>query len=203
MSITSGAANLLYSISGMVLTVGAILTLIGTIGGIWSGSIREKYAEERITANKKEAALANEKAALATEKTAELELEAENAKLEQQRLKELLAWRRLDRKSYETLVEGFRGITAKLSIGAVRADPESITFWEDILQAAKEAGIEVVPHTTWQRAVGLSITNSENPEAKRVFDAFRRAGFEISLSDEKGISGADFELTIGSKPSPF
>ncbi|WP_283742849.1 hypothetical protein [Sideroxydans sp. CL21] len=78
-SITSQAADFIYTWSNVLLVLGATLALIGTAGVFWSGGVREKFADERISANEAE--------------TAKAKAETAQAKLEQERLKEQLAWR--------------------------------------------------------------------------------------------------------------
>jgi hypothetical protein len=43
-AISNSTANAIYSVASTVLVIGAVLTLLGTIGAIWSGGIREKFA---------------------------------------------------------------------------------------------------------------------------------------------------------------
>ncbi len=43
--ISLGTANLLYTVSNSFLILGATLVLMGTVGSIWAGSVRERYAE--------------------------------------------------------------------------------------------------------------------------------------------------------------
>ncbi|KAB2833282.1 MAG: hypothetical protein F9K48_08760, partial [Candidatus Brocadia sp.] len=79
--ISSNSANLIYSISGVILAIGAVMTLLGTIGAIWSGGVRDQYSNERTAANEALTAQANADAAKASEKAALLEMQASAARL--------------------------------------------------------------------------------------------------------------------------
>ena len=57
-NITSQAADTFYTWSNVLLVFGATLALIGTAGVFWSGGVREKFADERISANEAETAKA-------------------------------------------------------------------------------------------------------------------------------------------------
>lgn len=69
-------SNAIYVISGGLIIIGAVFGLIGTIGAIWSGALRERYADARLSDNEKETAQAKSVAALANEQTAQLKIEA-------------------------------------------------------------------------------------------------------------------------------
>jgi hypothetical protein len=76
------------------LVVGAVLALLGTLGVFWSGGIRERYSNRKLSENatatakaNEQAAVANKMAAGANERAANLEKEAAIANLELQKLK--------------------------------------------------------------------------------------------------------------------
>ena len=74
-------ANAIYSTANVILVIGVVLVTTGTIAAIWSGGIRDRFADEQVSQNKADAARANEGAAKANERAAELEKEAEQARL--------------------------------------------------------------------------------------------------------------------------
>ncbi len=103
-NISENAANLIYTISHIILVVGAVLALMGTIGAYWSGGIRERFFDTKIAKNVADTAKANAESARANERAATLEKDAADARLETERIKERLA------------------VTAKL------AEPTKLTF---------------------------------------------------------------------------
>jgi hypothetical protein len=40
----------------------------------------------------------------------------------------------------------------------MRQDPEALGLWKDITEALKDAGLQVVAHTAWEVAQGISVT---------------------------------------------
>lgn len=81
-NISQSTANGIFGLSNVILSIGALLVLLGTIGAIWSGGIRERFADDRISSNEAktlqatlDAAKADAKAAKANERTALAELE--------------------------------------------------------------------------------------------------------------------------------
>ena len=116
-------ANLLYSISGIILAIGAILTLLGTIGGIWSNGIREKYADERIASNQKEASIANEKAAQAHMSISEANRELEQAKLRAAELENKTAQAELELQKLKDKTSSMRELPdGRLAVGDIVVD---------------------------------------------------------------------------------
>lgn len=81
-------ANLLYNLANTVLVTGAVLVLIGTIGTVWMGLVKENYGDQRIAANEALTATANEEAAKANLRAAALEKETALARTEQERIRE-------------------------------------------------------------------------------------------------------------------
>ena len=59
---TLSRANTFYNIANAALVLGAMLVLLGTIVAIWTGGIRERFGDERLSNNETETARANESA---------------------------------------------------------------------------------------------------------------------------------------------
>lgn len=94
LDVSENLANSWFSIANIMLMIGALLALAGTIGTVWLSGVREKYADAKNLANIAATAKANAEAAKANERAAHLEKEAADARLEQQKLaKELQAAR--------------------------------------------------------------------------------------------------------------
>ena len=74
-NITLPQANSLYHSANIILILGAFLVLLGTIVAIWSGGIRERFADERLSNNEAETERAKADAAQANARAAEVNLE--------------------------------------------------------------------------------------------------------------------------------
>ena len=75
-NVTPSSANLWFDVSNVALVLGAAAVFLGTYGAITMGSIKERFADERISENVVATAKANEVAAKANERAATLEKEA-------------------------------------------------------------------------------------------------------------------------------
>jgi hypothetical protein len=103
------AANIVYGVANLALIVGAVLILAGTIAAFWSGGIRERYGDARLSKNEADtaeamasASAANERAevagaeaAKATQKTVEANVSLEQERIARLKLEERLADRDL------------------------------------------------------------------------------------------------------------
>jgi len=80
LNLSAEAADRAFGAANLLLILGAVLVLVGTIGVVWAGGIRERYADERISKNETDTAHANERAAEANDRAAQADLA--RAKLE-------------------------------------------------------------------------------------------------------------------------
>ncbi|NTV67076.1 MAG: hypothetical protein HGB06_05225 [Chlorobaculum sp.] len=184
------AANAIYTWANVLLVVGAVSALVGTLGVFWIGGIRERYSDERIASNEAE--------------TARAKAEAAKAQLETERLKVQLAWRRLSPNQYAVLVTSLKGkIPEGIWIETVGSDPEASELHADIAKAFKDAGIAVHTFTGWERTVGVGIANGHSASRQAVLSAFNSIG--VVLDEHKsGMSKSNdkVEIIVGSKPPP-
>jgi hypothetical protein len=61
-NVTSSMADFLFNVSNVVLMISALAILLGTIGSIKMGAVREQFSNERISANEAETARAKAEA---------------------------------------------------------------------------------------------------------------------------------------------
>ena len=177
-------------IANFLLIASLVVGVICTFLVVWMGNVKEEYLRLDISG-------ANERAAIAIKEAAE-------SKLEQERLRAKLAWRRLNVEQHEKLVSLLKPYAGlEVWIGTVKNDPESNLFWKEIVKALNEAGINVVAHTSYAMAMGISINHSNTTNAKTLKNAFAAAG--IPLSDAQGDSERRryLEIVIGTKPELF
>jgi len=76
------AADQLYDWSGLFSVIGAIIVFLSAAGLVWSGSVRERYAEIRQSNNEVKIAQADARAAEASEHAARLERDTESLRTE-------------------------------------------------------------------------------------------------------------------------
>jgi hypothetical protein len=185
--VTAPWVDFLFNVSNVVLIVGALAVLLGTIGAIAMGAAREQFANERISANEAETARANNESA--------------QALLEQERLRSQLAWRRLNPIQFQTLTDGLNELRdISISLQALTSDPESMVYGQDIERALHSAGFELnlgggLPFGLF---FGVIIKGTAE-NAARVHSAFIAAQIESSVQIENrpGVS-----ILVGSKPPP-
>jgi hypothetical protein len=120
-NISSGAADFLFSLSNVVLVVGAAAVLIGTIGSIKMGAVREYFSDIRISDNERETSKANVRAA-------GLEKEAANARLETEKLKGVVAWRTISAKQGDELINTWSLKPGSVNLYWQDGDPEALFF---------------------------------------------------------------------------
>ena len=189
-ALSQSLADLIYSISGVLIVVGAITGLLGTVGNFWSGGIREIYSNERIAANEAETARAKE--------------ETQKAILEQQRLKSEMSWRRVSADQAAVLSLAMRDAPKEVWLSWVGEDPEATVYRNDLEAALKAAGVNAKYFSGYAVAVGLSIKGGTAEERELIKRAFTLAGIDISISDQAGFYGKnELEILVGTKPPPI
>src|SRR6266849_412934 len=161
-------ATWLYDAANIALIVGLITGAIATVLIVWMGNVKEAYLKKDLAStNARAAALSND---------------AAQARLEQERLKAAVAWRRLSLPQYTSLVSALKGRHMKVWVEWVDSDPESTQFADDILRALGAAGLETHVFHGYERAVGfrISLGLSENGKisenAKILKEAFSSVG---------------------------
>ena len=187
-NITQQAADAIYSWSNVLLVLGATLALIGTAGVFWSGGVRERFADERISANEAE--------------TARAKAETAQAILEQERLKALMAWRRVTPAQAQKLAIALKGQKIELWLAGVGNDPEAMVY-RSPLDAANTIGrITTKYFSGYARAVGLSVKGGTLQERQALLRAFHVAGLPLVESEQEGLMKGQLEITVGTKPPP-
>lgn len=187
-SITSQTADTIYSWSNVLLVFGATLALIGTAGVFWSGGVREKFTDERISANEAE--------------TAKAKAETAQALLEQERLKSLLSWRRVTPGQAQLMAIALASSSIELWLAYVGNDPEAAVFRADLEAALTAAGIRTKYFSGYSRGVGLAVKGGTPEERQTLLRAFNSAGLHLVESDDEGFMRDQLEIIVGTKPPP-
>ncbi|WP_162918206.1 hypothetical protein [Taklimakanibacter deserti] len=179
---------------GIIAAITAIATVAFTFIQFWSGGVLGRHSEWRTATLERETARANER-------TAELQKEAEAAKLEQERLRQLLAWRRLTADQMKKLVDELTGITFPVTLQVNNADPEATRFAADIGEVFQQAGISYEKKTAIvfsdDPIPGLRVYGRAD-EVHRIADPFHRLGIAIDGQQKD----ADLVFHVAAKPPP-
>lgn len=138
-NISLNIANTLYGISNVALGFGALLVLLGTLGSIWSGGIRERFSDERIARDESQTATANERAAVA-------ELQAAQARLELQNFKAPRTLNQVQLARVAEKLKPFAGTVYDAGIGP-KGDPEPLYILRSIHAALSSAAWDQIPWT--------------------------------------------------------
>lgn len=209
--VSEQVANRINSAAQIMTVIGALFALVGTIAAVWSGGIKEQYSNEKIQQNKvqsevaiAETAKANAETEKAREQIAFLSSKAEQAKLEQERLKAQLAWRRLSEVQYSTIKKEILGnLVSELWVTFVKNDPESNLFREDINSALESSGVKTKYYSGYTMAVGLNIIGPPSKDRDLLIRAFEKAGLVFNVKDENGFSNGQLQVLVGSKPPVY
>jgi hypothetical protein len=157
--LSSSDANLWFDISNGILLVGALLIVLGTYGVFRTGSIKERFSDERIAANELQTARANERAAALA-----IELEAAKGKsaradaylLTEQRLTARERWRfeRLESIILPRSISDPSALAAALKTAglhplnlAIVNDREASSYGIAFMTVLKDAGL--LAEVTW------------------------------------------------------
>jgi hypothetical protein len=198
-------------LAGAAAAVAACATVAFLFIQFWSSGIREQQAnwrtstlEVRAKTADAELAKANAEIAEAKRQAAALENDAAQARVEQERLKAIAAWRRITREQYDILLAHLKGQSIKVQVDTVGSDYEAIQYFDDIVQTLKDAGLEIVATTRMITAIGLGVSDKDFQGKGALKRAFADAGLPLTeVQNTPQGSGGIGILIVGSKPPPF
>jgi hypothetical protein len=211
-NLSNDMANAVYFVANIILIVGAILTLAGTIGVIWSGSLRDKFSDERASDNERKTADANAKAALANERAVILEKQAADARLELEKLKEKNVFRQITPQQEEEFVRLMKGAPqGRLQIVSEHRIPEIAMYAGQIKEMLAKAGISSVGQFvtvlmgTKGDATGIAVAvkNIKNPppHAVAIQSALEQIGIQCKWEQDDTSPDDYCRVIVGRKES--
>jgi hypothetical protein len=183
LDVSLDAANRLYTWGWGLSVSGAAVTMIG-IGMLWVGTrVRDHDFDTTIAALNTEAGQARQRAGNLEERSAGLENEAAQARLEQERLKAQLAWRRITREQHDSLVAALRNSPTNLRLSHPD-DPEASLSASEIEKSLVDAGWMVSNSTgfwTPQPSVGIFVGPESDKEPHPLARALGNIGFNVTI----------------------
>jgi hypothetical protein len=137
-TVTEPLADFLFGLSNVVLVVGAAAVLVGTIGAIAMGGAKERFSNERISANEAETARANER-------TAHLEHESEVLRGANLALQEKIAPRQLSEEQMNAAAAALSQHAGKsIFLRSYALDMEGARFGQQLMAVFSSAHITVI-----------------------------------------------------------
>lgn len=162
-------------------------------------------AAERISSAEAIAKKAQEASSLADERSKGLALEAENAKLETERLKAQMAWRTIPHDISAKLKEILSTTPAKVNIQHVANDPEALYLAIQIANIFGEAKWEVqmlAVTMAGSLVFGIFVPDNQSPETSLIYSGFSQVQIDFS-QDPLPPAGMGFGGSIPNAPIVF
>jgi hypothetical protein len=132
------AANAVFGLANVSIIIGTVLVLSGTIAAIWSSGIKERFADERTSANEAETSRAKAEAATANARAAEATARANEAALQLARLRAPRTIEMARRPEMIAALSPFAGLEFDLAMQASDPEAESLCLiLESILVSAR------------------------------------------------------------------
>jgi hypothetical protein len=185
--ISSASADRLFALSNVVLIAGAAAVLIGTMGSIVFGTVREQFSNGRMAANERATAEANARAASLEKEGAGLRLALEAAKAETLRIAQGISSRHVLAAQRALIVSTVRGSELKLAVvNWSLGEPEVLSYRDELADAFKSAGavVEVGQNTISPAQVGLLVLDATDRAQSLVAHALDAAGIEYAFQRE-------------------
>jgi hypothetical protein len=137
----------------------------------------------------------------AAERAATLEKSASEARLETERIKQLVAWRRVSKEQSVAMGPVLVAHPFDMHLDFTQSDPEAAQFAEDMLQSLKAGGVSVYPHPLVMPPArpGIFVVGAPGPKRHALETALKSAGIAFSLNEN---GDAIPRLSIGSKAAP-
>lgn len=219
-------ADAIFSWANICLVVGGVLTVGATVVLVWVTGVRERYADERISANELLTARAKSDAAEARALTASIE--SENLKLksrvEEERtarlqIEERISPRRLKSEQKSKLIsdlEPFRGQKIRvLSPHNTEGNEYAIDFidvfrrsgWV-IVESGTSTGVAFIEYDVEPRGIQLEVAPSDPPVVQAAALALSKALSDQGLRKDEPIglphdtTNGWIEFGVGLKPAP-
>lgn len=204
-------ASFWYDVFNGMLFLGAFAVAAGTYGSIKMGAVKERFSDERISANEAETKRAIADSDIAKKDAAEANLKLETEKLARLKLEEKLAPRTLADPVRSALIASLSPFNGKLiRIVSDVSSTEARGFAAQLGAMFEDSGWNVSNRAGELKppVVGIEVwVNKEDadaqkipPRATAIVEAFRAIGIEVPLKNEQHTGSGDVVLEVGVKP---
>ena len=194
-------ANALHNGAYFALIAGAVVVTLATMTLFWTTGIRERFANERLADAEARSNEARADVARANAKTAAMALETEKVRLDQERLKGQMAWRRINPDQHKIIVNALRNHPMTILLLAYGNDPEAQQYAADIQRTLEDAGC-TVSYSIGMFATpikGLGMSMATSGDGSLLYAALRSAGLEVGDIPKKD----SIMIVVGGKPPAF
>jgi hypothetical protein len=198
----------IYNIAMTFLVIGVMMTIAATVVLIWASGIKSRHADQHLALAlaqseqaKADTAKANERAAEFLLRAQQAGLEQEKMRLESEQVRKLSAWRRVSADQHAKIVKTLHGHTIVVTLLSPGDDPEAAQFADDIARTLTEAGVTVNASRSLLAIPirGLAMSMSSSETATLLYLAFHGAGLEIKDLPERD----PVMIVVGGRPPAF
>jgi hypothetical protein len=189
LDISLSTANTLFGLANLILVLGTVFVLAGTIGAIWTSSIKERYADERISGNeattasaradaeraRADAAKANESTEILRQSNLALQADVERERAARLKLEGKIAPRHLSDGQKAALLAALKAFKGqKIDVVCLLGDSEGKAFALEFDAIFRAAG--------WDDGGGSGINQA-------VIDPPEPVGIEVTLNQAEVQAG--------------
>lgn len=195
-------SNYVYLIAGTIAVLATAITVVASLV-MWRTSMRiadqkdREFAEFK-TASNTAVSAANKAAATANERAAELSKDAEDARLQQEKLKAQLAWRVLSPEQINTLGRALSDTPGSVNLRYSDGDPEALYFAIQFSSALNKAGWQIAAGTekfSNALVIGIAQPGPVTSNAQRLRKALSIASIPFTTSDLPP-QGVSFDTSV-------
>ena len=177
---------------------GALITAIAVVLLMWGTRVRDKdfeskmgQAHERAAQLEKDAAQARLEQEKLRQSNVRLEASVEQERVARLQLQQQVAWRNLSVFQYDAIVKTLSRTPLRVDVVSISSDPESHAYARQIVQALRDAGCSVITaHGMFPEPIfGIQVSKTKRPEDERLRSAFHLAQIRFvssldNLADE-------------------
>jgi hypothetical protein len=217
-NVSSSLADTLFNWSNVILVIGAAMVLIGTIGAIKMGGVREYFSDLRISDNERATKAAIAESDIANASAAAANAKALEARLELEKYKAARTLTAEQQKATEAALKPFSGTLFDAAVGPM-GDPEPIVFlrilepvlvkagWKPIAWSGggmeyTEVGMPPIGITSVTNVivdVAPSAWERLGPAANALASALAKAGIDAIASNTSPINNEMIHVRVGRK----
>ncbi|WP_156899527.1 hypothetical protein [Pleomorphomonas koreensis] len=195
-SLSSQTAERISTVANAALLTSLLVGVVATYAIIVSANTKERFLRAELSA-------ADERASMANEAAARLAKEAEEARLETERIKKELAWRTVLQSQGDFIVERLKGLNAQVWFQVVTSDAETRAFASVLGGVLQAAGLDL-QLTEMLNGPDAGLQVSTNGVGPAILATLIEAGIPARPANgyETGSATGQVVIIVGTKPPP-